>query len=369
MDLIAQRKIFDILTRQAMFIEQVKINEAARFNDVLAEIDEDFRKQLGRVKYQTLDGLSKAQVQAFVRLLRTSQSRIYSKYQQALIKRLQDFMSATIRQTTIAVGSFYAHAFAHPGEDEDIPLLTFEQSQAVFKWASKQKEGESYYGLFMLLGSAAAMARLWPKVKNMPMPSGGALMLDYINTTIAGNMVRISNAVNNGWVNKLTVAEVLASVLGKAGEEKTSEVIKIRNTMRAVTATIMQHIGQQSVNGVTSAIWPQYVWVSVIDDRTSDICYSRHMNVYRVGQGPLPPAHPFCRSHTVPDVGGTSEWNAPTLYEWLKSQSSDFLKGLFGATIAAKFADGTVTRADFDKLKPLQQMTIAEFLSKTGDLL
>lgn len=369
-DLIAQRKVFDIFTRQAMFIEQVKAGESAQFNNVLAEIEEDFRKQLGRVDYQTLDGLSKARVQALVRSLKISQSRIYSKYQQGLLDRLKQFMLVTVKQTTIAAGSFHAHTFAPElAEEEPVKEISEDKAKEVIAAANKKNKESSLYGLFMLLGGSAMLAMLWPKIKNAPMPSGGALLLDTINLTIASNMMRVSNAVMHGWVNKLTVAEVLANVIGTAKDgNKSAELTKVRNTMRAVTATIMQHVGQQSIAGVNSAVWPSYVWVSVIDGHTSDICRSRHMNVYKVGQGPLPPAHPHCRSHTVPEVESVVDWEVPTLFEWLKSQPQSFLSGLFGGTLADKFADGSIRREDFNAIQSLKSITVGEFLLKTADL-
>lgn len=369
MDLIAQKRIFDIVTRQAMFIEQVKAGETQIFNAVLTDVEDVFRKELGRLNFQSLDGMSKAQLELFVRQLHISQTRVYSRYQNALILRLEKFMTATVRMSAISSASFAAHTWAdEPTEDEEIKQLTFAQAATVIEAADKKKEESSIYGLFWLVGTAAAMRLLWGKIKTQPMGANGILPLNYINTALASSMLDMESLVRKEWANKTTITEVLTKAL--SGEEgKSSVAAKVRNKMRAVIHTTLQAIAQQSINTANSALWPEYVWVSIIDDRTSDICRSRHMNVYVYGKGPLPPAHPFCRSHVVPKPSGAYQFAVPSFFEWLKTQPLSFHKAVFGDTIAAKFKDGTISLSDFDKFKPVNSLTVAEFANKTGDLL
>src|SRR3546814_15905752 len=44
----------------------------------------------------------------------------------------------------------------------------------------------------------------------------------------------------------------------------------------------------------------RYRWVSTLDDRTSEICQSLDGTEWPVGEGPLPPILPNCRSRIVP---------------------------------------------------------------------
>jgi SPP1 gp7 family putative phage head morphogenesis protein len=369
MDLIAQKRIFDIVTRQAMFIEQVKADETQIFNAVLSEIEDVFKKELGRLNFQSLDGMSKSQLELFLRQLRVSQTRIYSRYQQALIVRLEQFMTATVRMSAISSASFAAHKFDEESEpDEEIKQLTFAQAATVIETESKKKEESSLFGLFWLVGTAAAMRLLWGRIKAQPMGANGILPLNYINTAVASSMLDLESLVRQEWANKTTVAEVLTKAI-RGEEGKSSVAAKIRNKMRAVIHTTMQAIAQRAINTANSALWPEYVWVSIIDDRTSDICRSRHMNVYVYGKGPLPPAHPFCRSHVVPKPSGAYTFAVPSFFEWLKTQPLSFHKAVFGDTIAAKFENGTIKVTDFDKFKPEKTLSVAEFAKKTGDLL
>lgn len=377
MDLVAQRRIFDVFTRQAMFIEMVKADEAVRLDQLLKEIDDDLRKNLARIEYATLDGMSKAKVKAFILALRASQTRIYSRYQQELINRLSDFMKAVVKQTVIVSASLHAHVDLPPEieadeqqEPEPVKELTFQQASRIV-----ERDGSnSLFGLALLTGSTAAFIKLWSRIVNLPMPSSGILLVNTINTTFASAMVSTEQAVYKAWVNKATIAELIKAVVnanksGTAPDGSASVARKIRNALNGTVATVMQHVAQQAINAGASALWPEYVWVSVLDHRTSDICRYRNDKTYVYGQGPLPPAHNYCRSHVMPKDTDPLGFKIPSLFEWLKMQPRGFLDACFGATIANKFVDGSIKASDFENFRPTRSISIAEFIERTSDLL
>jgi len=380
MDIAAASKLFDIVTRQSLYVEQVKLGETQKFAAVLMDIEEEFKKLLPRLKYETLDGLSKAQLNIFLKDLRISQTRVYTRYQKQLIERLQNFMAAATVQTMQTSASFYAHNFEALEDEEEIELLSVAKSKLVIEEAMKANDNTSLFGFAVLAGTSAAFGSLWSRIRNAPMPSGGALPVDYVNFAIAKAMLDVENAVRNAWANKKTISELKADIIGgtiprttadgsKSEETVTGVLPKVNNAMRGVINTVMQHVAQQSLAAVNSAIWPEYVWVSIIDDRTSDICFYRNGKAWRFGEGPLPPAHNHCRSHVTPSDSFNSGFVVPSFYEWLKAQPESFINDVFGSTIGAKFSNGTIRRADFDKFKPTNSKTIADFLAGTGNLI
>lgn len=382
MDNVASYKLFDIVTRQSLYIEQVKMGEANEFSNVLFEIEEEFKRLLPRLKYDNLNDLNKAQLNVFIKDLRVSQTRIYSRYQRQLLERLKEFMEAATTQTIITSASFYAHTFEDVTDEdaETIELLSVEESLVVVEEAMKENDSSSLFGFAVLGGTAAAFALLWSRIKNTVMPSGGALPVDYINVAIAKAMLDVENAVRNAWANKKTVAELKADVIGGivkktlADGTKQEDVVKgvlarVNNAMRGVLATTMQHVAQQSLGAVNSAIWPEYAWVSIIDGVTSDICRLRNGRTWAFGEGPLPPAHSHCRSHVSPTDGFDPSFVFPSFFDWLKAQPEPFISDVFGSTIGAKFKDGTIKRSDFDKFKPSTSKTVAEFLAGTSNLI
>lgn len=116
--------------------------------------------------------------------------------------------------------------------------------------------------------------------------------------------------------------------------------------------------------GVTS-----YRWISTLDSKTSIICASRDGEVYELGKGPMPPAHPNCRSTTVPDFGGEpigtrAAVDGPvpadmTFRSWLQAQGQDVQDEVLGKTKAAAWRAGRLT---FEKMlgADMQPLTLAE---------
>lgn len=376
-DLIARKKLFDVFTRQTVFIEQVRANEFLIFNDVLLEIELDFQKHLSKLKYESLSEMNKSQIQAFIRALKGSQTVIYSRYQQSLLKRLQKLTAAVVDQTVVASVSLHAH-FEDEENEEDSPIVIIPLSKAkeMIVPIFNSFDGSSLNGLFMTLTGAAMLSKAWSAVVNAPLPASGALPVNYINTAIASSMMRVSQSVLQSWANKLTVKEMAAQIVGSKstgegnpnlpGGTKSSELTKIRNVMGAVLSTTVQHTAEQSIANVQSAIWPEYDWLSVMDDVTSAICRNLNGKTFRFGAGPIPPAHPHCRSHIVPKGAGWAEYMPPSLSNWLKAQSMPFLVGIFGARIARQLVSETSGTLNlFANVKPI---TIDQFAEKLNDL-
>jgi len=78
----------------------------------------------------------------------------------------------------------------------------------------------------------------------------------------------------------------------------------------------------------------KYVWISVLDSKTTPICRKRSKKVYQVGNGPIPPAHYACRSSTAPYNRG--DRIPDNIGEWLLKQPLSRVKTLIGAKQAER---------------------------------
>ena len=115
MSLKDAKRIYDIAIRLQLYIEGVKANQGLEFGQVMAEVNFEFKKLLNSVKYQTLDGLTKAELNRLVLSLRQSQSKIYSAYLEKILKQLEDFTQAALSVTRIA----YASGFIGLGDESE----------------------------------------------------------------------------------------------------------------------------------------------------------------------------------------------------------------------------------------------------------
>jgi hypothetical protein len=132
-----------------------------------------------------------------------------------------------------------------------------------------------------------------------------------------------------------------------------------------------------------SDIIPYYEWVATLDGRTSPLCRARDGQAYKVGKGPLPPAHYNCRSTTSPlfadevnpktlkklDTGGrrasvNGQVSADLNYnDWLANQSKSFQVDVLGETKADLFRKGELTMDKFVNNKG-QELTLDQLKDK-----
>ena len=149
---------------------------------------------------------------------------------------------------------------------------------------------------------------------------------------------RLVTGVKMGFVQGKTTRQIVKEVVGAGGLADISQ----RNAA-TVVRTALNHVSTQAREMTykkNSDIVEKYEWVSTLDSRTSTICRSRDGQKYDIGKGPLPPAHPNCRSTTAPVI----------------SSEFDFLDA--GAKRAARGADGgmqidaNTTYYDFLKQQP-----------------
>lgn len=128
-----------------------------------------------------------------------------------------------------------------------------------------------------------------------------------------------------------------------------------------------------------------YRWASILDSQTSQICRSLDGQVFKFGAGPIPPAHPNCRSNIVAEMLGrwrrrgkdgrfkkdervrpSPDGNVPartTYYDWLKTQDADFQDDALGVTRGELFRKGGLSAAAFSRLnlgKNFEPLTLDE---------
>lgn len=76
-----------------------------------------------------------------------------------------------------------------------------------------------------------------------------------------------------------------------------------KNRARTWTRTAVNHVSnaaRQKTMEQNSSVIKGVQWVSTLDSRTTPICMLRDGEIYELREGPRPPAHPNCRSTTVP---------------------------------------------------------------------
>lgn len=175
---------------------------------------------------------------------------------------------------------------------------------------------------------------------------------------------RLVTGVKMGFVQGKTTRQIVKEVVGPGGRADISQ----RNAA-TVIRTAINHVSTQA-REVTykknDDIIEKYEWVSTLDSRTSTICRSRDGQKYDIGKGPLPPAHPNCRSTTAPVIssefdfldkgakraakgaeGGQQVDASTTYYDFLKQQPAWFQDEALGQTRGKIFRNSGISPEEF----------------------
>ena len=362
MALSDNKRLYDIATRLQIYTEGVKVWQARQFNFVLREISEDLKKNLHRVKYRTLDGLSKAQLNKLIMTLRESQSKIYSAYTTQLIEQLKEFMRADLEVNRRA----WVTGYIELDDDEDDEIISDEDA-IQFLIETPNKEANPLFGLAAITGSDE---RLWSQVTYTPIPANGLYLLPFVKTFATSAQAGVENLIRKAWANRWTVEETLAELVGTEGVRQgtPSQMHRIGVQASAVIHTATAHVAAVVAAGVMSAVFGRYVWYSVIDGSTTEICRSRNRKVYRFGEGPLPPAHIRCRSHTAP-VNNVSDLAEETFYTWVARQPIDVQDDILGEDGGEAIREGRLKAKDIPKYDNESPLTYEQFRRKIKEVL
>ena len=363
MKIADNRRLYDIATRHQVYIEGVKVQYAREFNFILAELRLEISRILARVKYKTLDGLTKAELNKLVVTLRESQSRIYSAYTQQILKQLKDFMRADLEMNRRA---FVYAKFEFDEERYGKPQIP--SDARAIKFLKEENNQANFIPLFGLAAITGNNDRLWSAVTNAPIPANGLYLVPFVKTFAVSAQASVENTIRKAWANGWTIEETLQEITGEDNKQGTSSQLqRVGVQASAVVATAVQHVSAIVGAGVVSALFGWYMWHSVMDSRTTEICISRNRKRYRFGQGPIPPAHIRCRSHIAPIVG-MDDIAAESFYTWAVNQPQDVQDDILGEADAEALRNGSLKEKDLAGFEP-RPLTLAEFRRKINEIL
>lgn len=202
-------------------------------------------------------------------------------------------------------------------------------------------------------------------------PLEGSLLREWTSSWGTAKKRRVEQAIRLGLAEGQTADQIARTLKGTRAAKFKDGVLEIsrrgaraliRTTTNAVTTAAREATYQENAEIVKGVRW-----LSTLDNRTTPICQSRDGKVYKLGQGPRPPAHIGCRSTTVPVlksfrqlgldideippgrrpfVRGQLAGDVPateTYGSWLKKQPANFQDEVLGKSKGQLFRNGDVS--------------------------
>ena len=184
-------------------------------------------------------------------------------------------------------------------------------------------------------------------------PFAGRLLREWYQSLTEGQGRQISAAVRTGIIEGQTTDQIMRAIRGTRALKYRDGILEIgRRQTAALVRTAVAHVANAASEQVymeNDDVVEGVQWVSTLDSRTTTICASRDGKVFKIGQGPRPPAHFSCRSTTIPYLGprtgSRASTNGPvpastTYSEWLRRQTAETQNQILGPARARLFRDG-----------------------------
>ena len=247
------------------YLELLKTSEYSRFNKVLRKLEQNLAGLLDAADGD-LASVTRARLE---RLLRDMSKANKS----ALDTSVKDYLSR--------LESFSAYSYAMEGSTlasvspriADVLQLTKKKS-AIFAEALKR-----------------------------PIGATGDLLEPFIRDISPRQVGILERTIRKAHANGMTAQEITKVIKGTRSKNYSDGVTqKLGRQTATVVRTSIQHVNnvaRQVVWNENSDVVVGYRWVSTLDGKTSPVCQDRDGEIYVVGEGPIPPAHPNCRSTTI----------------------------------------------------------------------
>lgn len=371
-------ELVDIATRHQVYLERLKAGELKRTDALFQRLNVDLNRVLFELPTTELGVLTLIQRARLIEAVRNNQQEAYKEH--------LDFLVLTLVGLAEFSREFELESIDNVTEDAVEPVVDDEAPP------------------------------LWAAVQEKPMSATGKLLAAWFGAWMLNEVTRstdlVRRAISEGW----SASRLLQAYRGTAiNQNEDGLAASARRNTRATINTAIQHVSTTSRAHTMENITLQpkgprlktdkegkvtsipraareaaeragikvgdnlrlmgYRWISILDDVTSQICRTLDGQVFKFGQGPLPPAHVNCRSSIIAELAGRWLKRTPTgrfaprpertatgakgpekvkggttYYEWLKTQSEEFQDDALGVARATLFRKGGMSAATFAKL-------------------
>ena len=343
--------LFNFDVRNQVMLERLKTAKHKKFEPFLKRIEKDVRIRLSD-EGETI--ISKRRLNTLLADVTAMQREIYDEYQAQLTGDLS------------AIGV----------------------QQAGFEALSYEKAVVGFSSTIPSEAQLLTAIRVNPlQVANY---AGDPLIEPFIKGWSNTEIQRVKTVIQQGFYQGQTNADITRALRGtRANNFKDGDYAIVNRSNKAIVRTAVQHASTQArvlTMQQNSDMVKSYEWVSTLDSRTSHQCASLDGRRFKMGEGPLPPIHPNCRSTITPvisdkfdflDAGaqrpekgasGPGQTSAETTYYgWLKRQPAAFQNDAIGTTRAKLLRNGGLSSDEFARLslgKNFEALTLDEMKAK-----
>jgi len=303
------RRLYDIILRHQMYLDGYKVNQVKEWRKLLPQFIKDLKDRFKEVPYDTLDEMTKKELNEFKRNLAKIVLYTFDYWQNQLMKNLEEFTKV---ETTLQKGMIGNYLV-----ERELLVIEDEKELESILYSNRNDKKKSLYFI------------TWEKLLLSLMGATGLSVEDTIKKIGPDVINRINLLINKGVANKEGVKSILLDIIGDPKLNlKGSALAVIDREAKNITETVLQHVAITIETCITSQFFKRYQWKRVLDSRVCPSCLFLNGQIFYYGAGPTSPYHRVCRCSNVPYTGEMPD--EKSVEQWTLQQpqavQSDLLK-------------------------------------------
>jgi len=333
----------DATIRRAVYVERLKSGQRLNYDKVLAIIIPMLYSVLAQYDVDSVGELSTRQLTKLINEMNGALDKASAAFAKRLLSWLKDFGREQ--------NDWNTRLMDNTVDDEDNPLPAVPYS---------------YTNDLIFAGIVG---------------STGMTVKESLAALIATQKAHIAKRIKMAASQNQKMSVTIKDVIGTRAQSYRDGLMgQLRNFGHEVVGSVIQFAANRTNMGFMDKFQDYvtgYMWVSILDGKTSGICRSLDGQVFDFGAGPMPPAHPNCRSHitavfrsgvkfleglTRKATSGSIDAGV-TYYSWLKKQPAAFQDSALGKTRGKLFRNGGVSAEEFARLnvgRNYEQLTLEQ---------
>lgn len=258
----ANQAILDATIRHAVFLEQLKSGEVAKFAPFLKEIDRSIRERLTRAD-------------------------------------LTDYTIARLERLLSEVDSLLLGIFDRYSEKLNLDLVDIANYEAEFEATSLTRAAPVGVTFDAAVpGAAAIRAAILTNPLSVRGADGGKLLKSFIDGFTATERQRLTGAIRQGFFEGQTNFQIIKNIRGTKALQYNDGILATTNrNAGAIVRTAVQHVATQARMETlkeNSDVVQSVEWVSTLDSKTTSQCRTLDKQRFKLTEGPRPPIHINC---------------------------------------------------------------------------
>lgn len=340
------------ITRHQVYLEGLKAGYSAQFAPYLRQLERDVKALMLDLQDEGIGDMTKTRLEAFRKAVQRATNRNIDPYLKMIDRELGKLEKSQEK----------AWVFLYQNMPTEKPKAKVE---------TKEQEPEPAAATPQELPTEKE-AREWidqkAKEEDKDRFIPWLLWLPWLETMKDEFSKKLQNAIIFANANNTSTKDFLKVLFGDKRTGEKGIFDSIETAQKWTLGNIIQAISTNTQHGIERLLFAKYRWVSVIDGRTSAICRMRNGMIFEYGKGPIPPAHPNCRSRIVPVSRGDQVTTPTSYFEWLKNQNKRTQAYILGKEKAQMLRDGKLKSSDLLAFRNLRSLTLDQFESKIKDI-